>query len=317
MAQSMLVQDDGFVPKERYTSREFLDLEMDRLWSRVLAGRLPRRGGGATSATTSSTRSATSRSSSCGPRPTTVKAYFNACLHRGTRLADGTGNFADGEIRCRFHAWRYDLDGRLTDVVDREEFGDRLPDGLGLAEVRCESWGGFVFVNLDPDAEPLLEFLDPLPTLLAPYHLDEMRLRGHLTTILPANWKVVVDAFNEAYHVQGTHPQLLPWTDDVSIEYEQLGKHSHYGRLADARRVLRPSPRLGLTDDEIDEGEILAGLVARSRGRVPEGGTRARRRRPRRDAPRRHDDARDVPGAPDGSCSPRAASTSPGSSPTR
>ena len=86
-----------------------------------------------------------------------------------------------------------------------------------------DCFGGFVFVNLDADAEPLLDFLDPLPRLLAPYHLDRMRLRAYRTTIIDANWKAVVDAFNEGYHVQGLHPQILPWTDDVSIEYEQFG----------------------------------------------------------------------------------------------
>jgi phenylpropionate dioxygenase-like ring-hydroxylating dioxygenase large terminal subunit len=80
--------------------------------------------------------------------------------------------------------------------------------------------------------------------------------------VLPANWKVAVDAFNEGYHVQGTHPQLLPWTDDVSLEYEQLGIHSHYGRLPNARRQLRPSPRLGLAEGEYDEGEILERFIA-------------------------------------------------------
>jgi phenylpropionate dioxygenase-like ring-hydroxylating dioxygenase large terminal subunit len=119
-----------------------------------------------------------------------------------------------------------------------------------------------VFVNLDPDAEPLLDFLAPLPDLLAPYRFEELRFRSYRTTVLPANWKVVVDAFNEAYHVQGTHPQILDYTDDVSIEYEQLGKHSHYGRLAGARRRLRPSPRVGVRDEDVDEGEILAGMVA-------------------------------------------------------
>src|SRR5438874_2773295 len=89
-----------------------------------------------------------------------------------------------------------------------------------------------------------------------------MRFRGYQSTVLPANWKAVVDAFNEAYHVQGTHPQILPWTDDTSIAYEQLGIHSHYGRLPQARRELRPSPRLGLEPGEYDEGAILAGLVA-------------------------------------------------------
>jgi hypothetical protein len=119
-----------------------------------------------------------------------------------------------------------------------------------------------VFVNLDPAAEPLLDFLHPLPKLLDAYNLEDMRFRGYQSTILPANWKAAVDAFNEAYHVQGTHPQILPWTDDVSIAYEQFGIHAHYGRLPEARRELRPSPRLGLQPGDYDEGEILAGLVA-------------------------------------------------------
>jgi phenylpropionate dioxygenase-like ring-hydroxylating dioxygenase large terminal subunit len=119
-----------------------------------------------------------------------------------------------------------------------------------------------VFVNFDPDAEPLLEFLDPLPTLLAPYRLDEMRFRSYRSTVLPANWKAVVDAFNEGYHVQGLHPQILPWTDDVSIDYEQFHTHAHYGRLPQARRQLQPSPRLGVDDDDVDEVAILRGLVA-------------------------------------------------------
>ena len=88
--------------------------------------------------------------------------------------------------------------------------------------MRAERWGGFVWVCLDRSAPPLAEFLDPLTSLLAPYHLDRLRLRTYLSTVLPANWKVAVDAFNEGYHVQGTHPQLLPWTDDVSLEYESL-----------------------------------------------------------------------------------------------
>jgi nitrite reductase/ring-hydroxylating ferredoxin subunit len=255
----MLVRDDGFVPKERYTSHEFLDLEMERLWPRVwqvacreeqiadVGDYLEYRIGDQSILIV---RSA----------PETITGSYNACLHRGTRLGEGTGHFEDGTIQCRFHAWCYALDGRLTKVVDRDEFGP-MPEGLRLPEVRVGRWGGFVFVNLDPDAEPLLDFLAPLPDLLAPYRFEDMRLRSHLTTALPANWKVVVDAFNEAYHVQGTHSQILPWTDDVSIEYEQLGKHSHYGRLANARRVLRPSPRLGLRDDEWDEGKILAGMV--------------------------------------------------------
>jgi len=255
----MLVRDDGFIPKERYTSREFLDLEMARLWSRVwqVACREEELAevGDFVEYTIGDQSILVVRSA-----PDTITASYNCCLHRGTRLGEGRGHFDNGTIQCRFHSWCYSLDGHLTHVVDRDEF-DPMPEGLRLPAVRVDRWGGFVYVNLDPDAEPLLDFLDPLPHLLAPYRMEDMRLRSYLTTVLPANWKVVVDAFNEAYHVQGTHPQILPWTDDTSIEYEQLGKHSHYGRLPNARRVLRPSPRLGLADDEWDEGQILAGMV--------------------------------------------------------
>jgi nitrite reductase/ring-hydroxylating ferredoxin subunit len=250
---------DGVIPKERYTSQAFLDLELERLWPRVwqVACRVEQVAdvGDWCEYTIGEESVLVVRS-----QPDTIRAFFNACLHRGTRLASGCGH-ADGTFTCPFHAWRYGIDGRLVEVVDVDEFGT-LPEGLGLTEVRCAQWGGFVFVNFDADAEPLGEFLAPLPDLLGAYRLDEMRLRSYQTTVLPANWKVVVDAFNEAYHVQGTHPQLLPWTDDVSIEYEQLGKHAHYGRLPSARRQLRPSPRLGIADDDVDEGAILAGLVA-------------------------------------------------------
>jgi len=256
---SVEASSNRVIPKERYISPAFLELELAKLWSRVwqVACREEQVAevGDACEYSIGEESLLVMR-----PEPGSVRAFYNACLHRGTRLLDGCAHLEDS-IRCPFHAWRYGLDGRLLEVVDAEEFGP-LPPNLGLREARCETWGGFVFVNLDPDAEPLLDFLDPLPALLGPYRLEEMRLRGYQTTVLPANWKVVVDAFNEAYHVQGTHPQLLPWTDDVSIEYEQLGKHAHYGRLPSARRRLRPSPRLGLPEDEIDEGAILAGMVA-------------------------------------------------------
>jgi len=255
-----VVHEDGLVPKERYTSARFLELEMDRLWSRVwqVACRAEELAGpGDFVEYPIGDQSILVVRDDAGE----IGAFHNTCLHRGTRLAEGCGSFNDGQIRCRYHGWCYALDGQLTRVVDREEFPS-LPDDLGLSRIGCQTWGGFVWINLDPAAAPLLEFLDPLPTLLAPYRMEDMRLRSYRTTILPANWKVVIDAFNEGYHVQGTHPQILPWTDDVSLAYEQFETHSHYGRLPSARRELRPSPRLGLAPDDYDEGEILASLVS-------------------------------------------------------
>jgi len=246
----------GVIPKERYISQEFADLEMERLWPRVwqVACReeeVPSPGDFVEY--TIGDESVLVIRGDDGD----VRALHNACLHRGTRLAAGCGR--TDRFTCRYHGWTYALDGRLVHVPDREDFTD-LDDDLTLRPVRAERFGGFVFVNLDPDAEPLEDFLYPIPSLLAPYRLEDMRFRSYVSTVLPANWKAVVDAFNEGYHVQGAHPQILPWTDDVSIAYEQFDTHAHYGRLGEATRELRPSPRLEL--GEYDEGEILAGMVA-------------------------------------------------------
>jgi phenylpropionate dioxygenase-like ring-hydroxylating dioxygenase large terminal subunit len=258
--EKLLIGDDDIVARARYTSAQFAGLEHERLWARVwqVACREEEIAevGDFSEYLIGDQSILVVRSA-----PDVVSAHHNTCLHRGTRLAEGNGHFNDECIRCRYHAWCYDLDGKLIEVVDRDEFVT-IPDDVRLGQVRVDRWGGFVWVCLDTAAPPLLEYLDPLPTLLAPYHLDRMRIRAYLSTVLPANWKVVVDAFNEGYHVQGTHPQILPWTDDVSLEYEPLGIHAHYGRLPNARRTLRPSPRLGLTEGEYDEGEILTAFVA-------------------------------------------------------
>src|SRR5437773_327361 len=184
-AASMSVGENGFVPKERYVSRAFLDLEMERLWPRVwqIACREEEVGGpGDFAEYTIGDQSVLVVRTGSGR----LAAHHNACLHRGTRLATGSGTFAEEGIRCRYHAWRYDLGGRLIEVVDQHEF-EPMPENLCLAQVRLDTWGGFVFVNLDTDAEPLLDYLDPIPQLLDAYHLETMRFRGYQSTVLPAN----------------------------------------------------------------------------------------------------------------------------------
>lgn len=258
--EEFLVGTDGAISKQRYVSRAFADLEMECLWPKVwqVACREEEiSDSGSFVEYTIGDQSILIVRQDSGD----VRGFYNTCLHRGTKLAEGCGVFSGCEIRCRYHAWRYELDGRVKEMVDRHEF-QSIPDSLRLGEVRVESWGGFVFVNMDPDAAPLYEFLHPIPDWLSPYRLEEMRFYSHKTTVLPANWKVVIDAFNEGYHVQGTHPQILPWTDDVNMEYEQFETHAHYGRLPTARRQLRPSPRLGIPDDEVDEWAVLSQLIS-------------------------------------------------------
>jgi nitrite reductase/ring-hydroxylating ferredoxin subunit len=251
----------NIIPKERYVSQEFFDLEMEKLWPRVwqMACReeeVPKVGDyleyiiGDQSILV--TRSA----------PDTIRAFYNTCPHKGTRLAAGVGNFATGEIRCRFHAWRFELDGTNKEVVDRFDFPESMTDDdVSLGQIKVGRWGGFVFINMDPASESLESFLGPLPTLLAPFGFEKMRYRSYRTVIIPANWKSALDAFNEGYHVQGTHPQLLRWTDDTNMKYGPLGKHNHMGSAGEVKHDIRPSPRLGLGPGDYDERELLAVMI--------------------------------------------------------
>src|SRR5262245_33817127 len=196
---------DAFVPKGRYLDREFLERELAELFPRtwLMACRtedLPGVGS-YVEYLLHQTSILVVRESS-----TSIRAYHNACRHRGTRLAAGRGRV--GSIICPFHGWRWNLDGSIRLVLDQEEFAPRTDEDLGLQPVRCETWGGFVFINMDLDAEPLLDYLDPIPTVCEPFQFEHMRYRWHKGVILPCNWKTVLDGFLEAYHVPGTHPQL-------------------------------------------------------------------------------------------------------------
>ena len=163
----------NIIPKERYVSRDFFDLEMERLWPRVwqMACReeeMPRTGdfleyviGDQSILVTRS-------------EPDTMRAFYNTCPHRGTRLAAGVGNFATGEIRCRYHAWRFELDGTNKEVVDRFDFPPTMTDAdVCLNQIQVGRWGGFVFINMDPHCESLESFLGPLPELLGAVSLRQ------------------------------------------------------------------------------------------------------------------------------------------------
>ena len=91
-------------------------------------------------------------------------------------MASGTGNFATSEIRCRYHAWRWNLDGQIIEVVDRHDYPPTLTDDdVRLGEVQVGRWGGFVFVNLDPNCQPFDSFLGDMPELFASYRMEELR----------------------------------------------------------------------------------------------------------------------------------------------
>jgi glycine betaine catabolism A len=195
----------AFVPKARYLDPDFLRLELDRVFARAwqVACRVEQ-----LAAVGSYVEYEIGGHSILVVREskTAISAYYNACRHRGTRLAKGCGRV--GSFICPFHGWRWNLDGSVRLVLDREEFVPRSDEDLALVRVRTDVWGGFVFLTMDPDAAPLLDYLDPIPRIFEPFHYENMRIRWQKGVTLPCNWKTALDGFLEAYHVAGTHPQL-------------------------------------------------------------------------------------------------------------
>ena len=111
---------------------------------------------------------------------------------------------------CPYHLWSYDLEGHLRGVARPDLVGPIDKDEHGLLQVPVDTFAGFIFLNPDPDAAPLAEFLgDEVVELMAPYHLDQMVTVLDVRESVDCNWKVVMDAFQEGYHIQGIHPELL------------------------------------------------------------------------------------------------------------
>lgn len=144
-----------------------------------------------------------------------VRAFWNVCPHRGRRLVDtprGQRN-ARGTKKnfiCGFHAWTFNLEGRCTYLMNPDQWQGKLTEErTSLGPVQCDTWGGWVWINLDPEAGPLRDYLEPAATLLDPYQLQNMRCRWRKWVVFDCNWKVALEAFNETYHVPGTHPEFM------------------------------------------------------------------------------------------------------------
>ncbi|HVV37277.1 MAG TPA: aromatic ring-hydroxylating dioxygenase subunit alpha [Acidimicrobiales bacterium] len=143
-----------------------------------------------------------------------IRAFHNVCRHRGNRLVwtdtptqDTCG--AARQFACKYHGWRYGLDGTCTYVQQEDQFFDLDKDALGLAPVHCDVFAGFIFVNLDAEPPTLREFLGPMVGALEGYPFDRYTERYSFRTENASNWKVFIDAFQEYYHVPPLHTHQL------------------------------------------------------------------------------------------------------------
>ena len=139
-----------------------------------------------------------------------VKAYHNACRHRGVQLVSEVGNCKTKGFICPFHGWHWNMDGENSFVYAKQMFSAESLDRaeLNLVPCRVELWGGCAFINFDDSAPPLLDYLGPVAERLDARNVGQLKMEWWYSTVLPVNWKLAMEAFMESYHTMRTHPQL-------------------------------------------------------------------------------------------------------------
>lgn len=157
-----------------------------------------------------------------------VSAMYNVCQHRGRRLRDEARGHIGKAIHCRFHGWQYSRTGELIQAHFEEDWqGCPAFDkaALSLPRVKLARWGGWIWVNQDPTAEPLEQWLGAATTFLDPFAPADMRPLWWKTIIAPVNWKIVVEAFIEAYHSGSTHLSGINYRE-ARMPTAVFGNHS-------------------------------------------------------------------------------------------
>ena len=186
-----------------------------------------------------------------------VKAFHNACRHRGVPFAGGStvgashptahGNCARSGFVCPFHGWRWNMDGENTLVYGKHLFSERqlAEDDINLIRCRTETYGGMVWINHDDDAPSVRDSLGPVAERLETHNMHKLRAEWCFGTELPANWKTAMEAFMEGYHVAQTHPQLHHTLDGLTYD------------CYDARNAVS-----GATEDNLRKG-AMPGVTTR------------------------------------------------------
>ena len=202
-----------------------------------------------------------------------IRAFNNFCLHRGTQLKPPGDQGNANRFTCPYHGWAWSTSGKIASLPCRWDFPHLSDDDLELPEILVDTWGGFVFVNFDPTAQPLNEYLGVVPNhFQGAWDLSKRYVELHIKKRLPCNWKAAMCAFLEAYHVYKTHPQGLRATGDANAQYDVFGEH--VSRFMHTSGTQSPHVAAEQTEQEILDfllGRRFAGLEGRPI--VPEGKT--------------------------------------------
>jgi len=199
---------DGFpklpvIPAGRYVDPEFLALENEWLWRKAWlyachADELPEAGCFRLFRRTGSPILV------MRGKDQVVRAFYNTCRHRGAPLVTACSGKVEGLV-CGFHGFTYSLDGQLVGLRDRRDFVGLDMADFPLAPVRCESFGNWIFINEDPDADPLLEHLGLIPEYLEQIQPSQVRFVNRRSYHVKCNVKVLLEAFLEVYHLKTMH----------------------------------------------------------------------------------------------------------------
>jgi phenylpropionate dioxygenase-like ring-hydroxylating dioxygenase large terminal subunit len=179
-----------------------------------------------------------------------LRAYYNVCPHRGTRLLAGPdGHMA--RITCPYHGWQFNSAGVCTHAPNASDYRQGSPCGkVSLSEVRCEELFGFVWFTMDPKAPALRDYLGrEVVEEIGSYRMEEMVRVLNMTAEATCNWKIITDNFNEAYHVQTLHPQLIPYieNDGDKCQFDMLQNGHNRGWFPAYR------PAIQYTDEKVTE----------------------------------------------------------------
>lgn len=220
------------IPGGRYISDKFYDLEMEHIWRKSWLCVLREEEVAAPGCYKLVKRCGLSIIVARG-KDNVLRAFHNTCRHRGAPLIkeDGKRNL----LMCGYHCWSYDLEGNLMTVPDDFDFANLDKKERSLIKVRCETWGGWIFINVDMDASPLSEELASVSDDLAVLQMETLRIKGRASYHIKCNWKAALDAFMEAYHVAAIHPKTVGTLLDGKGTSITLFKNGHQ-RMAIPKR---------------------------------------------------------------------------------
>jgi phenylpropionate dioxygenase-like ring-hydroxylating dioxygenase large terminal subunit len=200
-----------------------------------------------------------------------VRAFKNVCRHRGRKLVNASG--CKTSFRCAYHGLTWSIDGKLIENPFAWDFPQLTAEDIPLLSVRCESWAGFIFINFDQEAAPLLEVIAPMPEHFAHWKIENCYKSAHVAKVANANWKVCAEAFLEAHHVICTHPEYNLFSGYDSGQHDVLS--DHVTRFL-APNGITPGPFLdrGIDDNRRVELMLAAGNRAFDKSKkieLPEG----------------------------------------------